>query len=110
MIDFFKDVFKGELEAGGDSGMGSILTSPFSSQQPPERHMHYHMPARFSPEVIRGIRHAAAKAFQVCLLPTATGAVALVLFTNQIPLMVCFGPLTASAFVTKVEYTVITKS
>ena len=68
VIDLFLDVFRSEMAAGGSNGPGQVLLSPFAAQQPASRHLRYHMPARFSKEVVRGIRSAAAKAFEVPLL------------------------------------------
>ena len=65
MIDLYLDVFRTEARIELAGGAGRVLISPFSSQQPASSHVRYHMPPRFSKEVVRGIRHAAAKAFQV---------------------------------------------
>ena len=67
MIDLYLDVFRTEARIELAGGAGRVLISPFSSQQPASSHVRYHMPPRFSKEVVRGIRHAAAKAFQVSL-------------------------------------------
>lgn len=66
MIDVYLDAFRTEVRIESAGGAGQALISPFSSQQPAATHVRYHMPPRFSKEVVRGIRHAAAKAFQVC--------------------------------------------
>ena len=66
VIDLFLDVFRGEMEVEGAGEAGQILISPFSSLQPAARQLRNHTPARFSKEVVRSIRHAAARAFQVC--------------------------------------------
>lgn len=65
MIDLYLDAFRTEARIESAGGAGQVLISPFSSQQPASSHVRYHMPPRFSKEVVRGIRHAAAKAFQV---------------------------------------------
>lgn len=67
MIDVYLDAFRTEVRIESAGGAGQVLISPFSSQQPASTHVRYHMPPRFSKEVVRGIRHAAAKAFQVRL-------------------------------------------
>lgn len=41
------------------------LISPFQPDQPSERQLRLHTPARFSKQVIEGIRHAAGKLFKV---------------------------------------------
>ncbi|KAL3156643.1 hypothetical protein ABBQ38_000926 [Trebouxia sp. C0009 RCD-2024] len=64
MIDVYLDAFRSEVRVEGAGGLGQVLISPFTSQQPASSHVRYHMPPRFSKEVVRGIRHAAAKAFQ----------------------------------------------
>ncbi len=65
MIDLFLDAMRGEMAMEGAGGAGLPLSSPFSSQQPSSRHLQYHTPARFSKEVVQGIRHAAGKLFKV---------------------------------------------
>lgn len=67
MIDLYLDAFRTEARIETAGGAGQVLISPFSSEQAASSHVRYHMPARFSKEVVRGIRHAAAKAFQVSL-------------------------------------------
>lgn len=67
MIDVYLDAFRSEVRVEGAGGVGKVLISPFNSQQPASSHVRYYMPPRFSKEVVRGIRHAAAKAFQVRL-------------------------------------------
>lgn len=68
MIDLYLDAFRTEARIECAGGAGRVLISPFSSEQPASSHVRYHMPPRFSKEVVRGIRHAAAKAFQVSCL------------------------------------------
>ena len=67
MIALYLDAFRSEARVEGGGGVGQVLISPFHSQQPASSQVRYHMPPRFSKEVVRGIRHAAAKAFQVRL-------------------------------------------
>ena len=67
MIDLYLDAFRTEARVESAGGAGQVLISPFSGQQPASSHVRYHMPPRFSKEVVRGIRQAAAKAFQVRL-------------------------------------------
>lgn len=66
VIDLFLDALRGEMAIEGAGGPGLVLNSPFGGQQPSSRRLQYHMPARFSKEVVQGIRHAAAKLFKVC--------------------------------------------
>ncbi len=68
-VDLFLDAARGEMAIEAAGGAGLLLNSPFTSQQPSGRRMQYHTPARFSQQVVQGIRHAAGKLFKVCLIP-----------------------------------------
>ena len=68
-VDLFLDAARGELAIEASGGAGLLLDSPFNSQQPSGRRMQYHTPARFSQQVVQGIRHAAGKLFKVCSHP-----------------------------------------
>ncbi len=68
-VDLFLDAARVEMAIESAGGAGLLLNSPFISQQPSGRRMQYHTPARFSQQVVQGIRHAAGKLFKVCLIP-----------------------------------------
>ncbi|DBA99100.1 TPA: hypothetical protein ACH3X1_014234 [Trebouxia sp. C0004] len=63
VIDSFLDDARGEMVIAAAGGR-LLLNSPFTNQQPSGRRMQYHTPARFSQQVVQGIRHAAGKLFK----------------------------------------------
>lgn len=65
-VDLFLEAARVEMAIESAGGAGLLLNSPFTSQQPSGRRMQYHTPARFSQQVVQGIRHAAGKLFKVC--------------------------------------------